>query len=264
MIGYGPLVDVQKIKENERGYFYFRSDGNTEIVRWNDNSVVTIGSNAYGVQPIGSVKRWTKEKGKQNIQQPAVIAAYNRGMSGVDLLYRALFDSRPVICGKKWYWPLVINAINIAFLYSWRLYRIISGETIPQKDFRWHIVAVMITQSKPHAISVDSCATKAHKVSDEVRYYGSGHYPISFSVRKMCCLWETLQTFMWEVQTKLTCQNMLPDFPWKVTMQWHYYHNTYYVHYLTFFCKCCHKKCILSITNVFLTCEPQTIEGNLS
>ena len=57
MIGYGPLVHVQKIKENERGYFYFRSDGNTEIVRWNDNSVVAIGSNAYGVQPIGSAKR---------------------------------------------------------------------------------------------------------------------------------------------------------------------------------------------------------------
>ena len=57
MIGYGPLVHVQKIKENERGYFYFRSDGNIETVRWNDNSVVTIGSNAYGVQPIGSAKR---------------------------------------------------------------------------------------------------------------------------------------------------------------------------------------------------------------
>ena len=126
----------------------------------------------------------------------SVIAAYNRGMSGVDLLDRTLFDSRPVICGKEWYWPLVMNAINIAFLYSWRLYRIISGETIPQKDFRWHTVAIMITQSKPHAISVDSRPTKTHKVSDEVRYDGSGHYPISSLVRKMCYLWETLQTLM--------------------------------------------------------------------
>ena len=45
------------MKKNERGSFDFRSDGNIEIVRWNDNSVVTIGSNAYGVQPIGSAKR---------------------------------------------------------------------------------------------------------------------------------------------------------------------------------------------------------------
>ena len=72
-----PLVDVKKMKKNERGSFDFRSDGNIEIVRSNENSVVTIGSNVYGVQPIGSAKRWIKEKGKQNIQQPAIIAAYN-------------------------------------------------------------------------------------------------------------------------------------------------------------------------------------------
>ena len=108
-----PLIDVKKMNKNERGSFDFRSDGNIEIVRWNDNSVVTIGSNAYGVQPIGSAKRWIKGKGKQNIQQPAVIAVYNREMGGVDLLDRTLSDLRPVISGKKWYWPLVVNAINM-------------------------------------------------------------------------------------------------------------------------------------------------------
>ena len=36
-----PLVDVKKMNKNERGSFDFRSDGNIEIVRWNDNSVVT-------------------------------------------------------------------------------------------------------------------------------------------------------------------------------------------------------------------------------
>ena len=179
-----PLVDVKRMKKDESGSFDFRSDGNIAIVRWNDNSVVTIGSNAYGVQPIGSAKRWTKGKEKQNIQQPAVIAAYNRGMGGVDLLDRALSNLRPVICGKKWYWPLVINDINIAFVCSWRLYRIVSGETLPQKDFRRHIVGIMIRQSKSRVISVDSRLTKAHKVADEVRYDGLGHYPISCSVWK--------------------------------------------------------------------------------
>ena len=61
------------MKKNERGSFDFRSDGNIEIVRWNDNSVVTIGRNVYGVDPKGSAKRWINRKGKQNIQQPAVI-----------------------------------------------------------------------------------------------------------------------------------------------------------------------------------------------
>ena len=85
-----PLVDDKKMQKNERGSFDFRREGNLEIVRCNDNSVVTIGSNAYGVQPIGNGKRWIKGKGKQNIQQPAIIVVYNRGMGRVDLLDHAL------------------------------------------------------------------------------------------------------------------------------------------------------------------------------
>ena len=79
---------------------------------------------------------------------------------------------------------MVINAVNIAFVYSWRLYRIVSGESVPQGDFRRHTVRVMIRQSKPRVISVDSRQTKAHKVADEVRCDGLGHYPIS------CLVWK--------------------------------------------------------------------------
>ena len=59
------------------------------------------------------MKRWVKGKGRINIPQPAVIGAYNRGMGDVDLMDRALSNLRPVIHGKKWYWPLVANALNI-------------------------------------------------------------------------------------------------------------------------------------------------------
>ena len=96
-----PLVDAKKMKKNERGSFDFSSEGNLEIVRCNDNSVVTIGGNAYGVQPIGNAKRWIKGKGKQNIQQPAIIAAYNRGMGGLDLLDHALSDWGQWFLGKS-------------------------------------------------------------------------------------------------------------------------------------------------------------------
>ena len=94
-----PLVDVKKMKKNERGSFDFRNDDNIEIVIWNDNSVVTVGSNVYGVQPIRSAKSWIKGKRKQNIMQPAVIAAFNQGIGGFDLLYHVLSDLRPVTCG---------------------------------------------------------------------------------------------------------------------------------------------------------------------
>ena len=94
-IGKCPLADVRDMKKRERGSYDFRSTSNLETVRWNDNSVVTIGSNAYGVEPVGNAKRWIRG----NITQPAVIAAYNREMGGVDLLDRVLSDLRPVIRG---------------------------------------------------------------------------------------------------------------------------------------------------------------------
>ena len=105
-------------------------------------------------------------------------------MGGFDLLNRTLSNLRRVIRGKKWYWPLVINVINIAFVYSWQLYRIVPGETILQKSFRRHILGIMIRQSKLWVISADSRPTKAYEMADEVRHDELGHYPISCSVRK--------------------------------------------------------------------------------
>ena len=87
----------------KRESYNFRSTSNLEIVQWNNNSVFTIGSNAYGVELVRNAKRWIRGKGRGNITQPAVVAAYNCAMGGVDLLDRTLSDLRPVIRGKKWY-----------------------------------------------------------------------------------------------------------------------------------------------------------------
>ena len=95
-----PLTDVKDKKKKERGSYDFRSSGKIEIVRWNDNAVVTLGSNANEVEPLGNVKRWMKGKGRENIPQPAVIYYYNKGMGGLDLLDRALSNMRPIIRGK--------------------------------------------------------------------------------------------------------------------------------------------------------------------
>ena len=57
-----PPVDVKKMKKNDSGSFDFRNDGNIGIVRWNEGSVATIGSSAYGVLPRRSAKIWIKER----------------------------------------------------------------------------------------------------------------------------------------------------------------------------------------------------------
>ena len=41
------------------------------------------------------------------------------GMGGVDVIDRLLGSYRPIIRDKKWYWPLIINAINISVVAAW-------------------------------------------------------------------------------------------------------------------------------------------------
>jgi hypothetical protein len=40
-----PLPDIKQFKKEMRGSHEYRNDGSVEFIRWNDNSVVTIGSN---------------------------------------------------------------------------------------------------------------------------------------------------------------------------------------------------------------------------
>ena len=98
-----PLKCVKEFKKMDRGeYQYFTSGDQIELIRWNDNNVVTIGSNAVSVVPVGNVKRRKRRKGSVNVSQPHAIKAYNKCMGGVDLVDRALSDLRPNFNGKKW------------------------------------------------------------------------------------------------------------------------------------------------------------------
>ena len=74
-----PLKCVKEFKKMDRGeYQYFTSGDQIELIRWNDNNVVTIGSNAVSVVPVGNVKRWKRGKGSVNVSQPRAIKAYNK------------------------------------------------------------------------------------------------------------------------------------------------------------------------------------------
>ena len=64
------------------------STSSLEVARLNDNSVVTIENNAYGIELVENAKRWIRGKGRGNITQPAMIAACKLGMGNADLLPR--------------------------------------------------------------------------------------------------------------------------------------------------------------------------------
>ena len=89
-----PSSSVEEMKKKDSGSQANKSDGKVELVRWNDNNVVTLCGNALGVYPLGKAKRW--KKGVYiNFEQPAVIKPYTDCMTVVDLVDSALLIRAP-------------------------------------------------------------------------------------------------------------------------------------------------------------------------
>ena len=99
------MKSIKEMKKSERGTFDFCSDGIVYFCKWNDNSVVNIASNFTSHIPTETVKRRVKKKADARVTQPKLIKQYNLEMGGVDVMDRLLGTYRPMIRGKKWYWP---------------------------------------------------------------------------------------------------------------------------------------------------------------
>ena len=51
-----------------------------------------------------------------------LVKLYNNGMREVDVMDQLLGSYQQSIRGKKWYWPLVINGLNVSVVAAWRLH----------------------------------------------------------------------------------------------------------------------------------------------
>ena len=76
------LISVNEMKKCEKGELDYRTDREGLIViRWNDNSVVTVGSTEYGVEPLKGVQRWSAAEQKRvTVKCPDAIQKYNKSM----------------------------------------------------------------------------------------------------------------------------------------------------------------------------------------
>ncbi|XP_046689118.1 piggyBac transposable element-derived protein 3-like, partial [Homalodisca vitripennis] len=84
-----PLSSKKDMQNESRGSFQCKieKEDGIFVARWKDNSVVTVASTSYGIEPIASVKRFSQsEKKYLHIQQPFVIKQYNHHMGGTDLM----------------------------------------------------------------------------------------------------------------------------------------------------------------------------------
>ena len=173
--GASKLMESAKdLKTAGRGKFDYRSDGKVYICKWNDNSVVSVASNWLGHLPLHQVRRRVKNVPDTQVTQPHLIHLYNKGMGGVDLMDRLLSSYRPMIRGKKWYWPLFINALNITIVAAWRAHCAIEETPLSHLNFRREVTICLLKLGHPQPRTQVGGGISA-VLPDGVRRDGVGH-----------------------------------------------------------------------------------------
>ena len=67
--------------------YFCENDAKVILVRWNDNSVLHVGSNEHRVQPFEQVERYSASAKKIiKVPTPNIVSNFNASMGGVDRL----------------------------------------------------------------------------------------------------------------------------------------------------------------------------------
>lgn len=190
-----PIENVKHIAKQARGTYEYAYDENNEIcvVRWNDNSVVTVASNSFGPEPIKKAKRYNRKKKQEEVvPQPNIVYQYNKFMGGVDLHDNGVANYRIKIRGKKWWWPLFINMIDSAAVNAWKIHNIANESNMPLLDFKSYIARSLLQfeSVEPIARSINDQPRRGrpavNSVLDEVRKDKVGHLIVRDETRQRC------------------------------------------------------------------------------
>ena len=192
-----PLPSKSDTKKKAKGYFEGQREqgSGVELIVWNDNGPVTVGSNIASVEPVDGAKRWSQEKKEYVIvPRPHMITLYNKSMGGTDQMDQQLATYRPFIRNRKWYWPFFTFSLGVALYNSWLLYRMLQGDCtyldhlraiarsyIRQYSYEKHIHTSTTRRSSFHNSRV------AKRVDPSIRYDGKNHL-LDVSEKTRCAL----------------------------------------------------------------------------
>ena len=193
-IGKAPLKPVDNMKKEDRGSYDYRSDeSGLIVVRWNDNSVVTVASNSIGVKPLAQAKRWSvAKKSEIFIDQPRLVSHYNVNMGGTDRMDQNISQYRISVRCKKWWWTLFAFVPDAVVQNAWQIYRQSPAhvqQPLSLLQFRRSIVHtyVMKYRSRPdigRPVGRSRCLDE--RLPTDVRYDGLHHYIDPVATQRRC------------------------------------------------------------------------------
>lgn len=164
-----PLETPKEMKKKGRGALSMKTTSDIAIVRWHDNRIVTLASNAYGIHPFSSTSRVAsvdKKRVKIIVPCPKVVSMYNKFVVGVDKFDENVDSQRIFFRGKKWWFPLFAFGIDAACQNAWKIYQAASGEKITYCEFRRNIVQTYLvkhkTASKKSTLCGSSVSSRVH------------------------------------------------------------------------------------------------------
>lgn len=180
--------EMDKMARGSHESIISKEDG-VSVVRWKDNSIVTVGSNCVGVDPITNVKRFSQsEKKFIQIPRPSVIGEYNRSMGGVDRLDQNVAGYRIHIRNRKWYWSILTWSLDVSIQNAWLIGRK-SGKKMTQLEFRREIVQVYL---KRYGVAAKGAGRPAasiagtSRISIDLRFDETNHLVQKIVKKRRC------------------------------------------------------------------------------
>uniref|UniRef100_A0A3B5LLW8 PiggyBac transposable element-derived protein domain-containing protein n=1 Tax=Xiphophorus couchianus TaxID=32473 RepID=A0A3B5LLW8_9TELE len=170
----------------------FRAAEGVLAVKWFDNKCVNLLSNACGIMPFSTVKRWSKEsRAKITILCPSLISAYNELKGGIDLSDMLVHMYKTPAKSRRWYLPLFGHILDLCIANSWLLYKRDSGlqNEKPMSLKRFCLaVAHSLNHSPPPEKTGYISRPSRPKPQTDVRYDNVGHWPLHCEKRGRCNL----------------------------------------------------------------------------
>lgn len=122
-------------------------------VKWHDNKCVTLLSNAVGIVPEGSVKRYdSEEKRRVDIPCLSIVTAYIKPMGVIDLSDILVSLYKTPVKSHRWYLPIFGYILDLSVSNAWLIYiyeaSLLDEAPMSLKNFRLEIANFGQSQSE--------------------------------------------------------------------------------------------------------------------